>query len=292
MRHFFAFVVMACAFNAHAQTLEKIKQSGVITLAFRESSPPFSYMDANKQPLGFSVELCKRVVESLRTELKLPKLESKWLPVSAAERIPTIRDNKADIECGNTTNTPDRRKDVAFAIPTFIAGIAVMSPAKAPVADLNALSGRKVAVPAGSTALKLLTAHNERYSAGITLISPKDNAEAMKLLESAQVDAWMTDDTLLFSFRASAKEPIAWSVSGKRFSVEPLALMYRKDDAAFADKVNKEVRRLMLSGEFSALYARWFTQTIPEKNINLNIEIGSMLRSFISHPTAELPVNY
>jgi ABC-type amino acid transport substrate-binding protein len=292
VRRFLIFVVMVCAFNANAQTLERIKQSGLITLAFRESSPPFSYIDTNKQPLGFSVELCKRVVESLRTELKLAKLEIKWLPVSAAERIPTIRDNKADIECGNTTNTPDRRKDVGFAIPMFIAGIAVMGPAKAPVADLNAMSGRKVAVPAGSTALKLLTAHNERYNTGITLISPKDNAEAMRLLEASQVDAWMTDDTILFSFRASAKDPNAWTVSGKRFSVEPLALMYRKEDAAFADKVNKEIRRLMLNGEFKTLYARWFTQTIPEKNINLNIEIGPMLRSFISHPTAELPVNY
>ncbi len=291
MRLFVA-LLLALSVNVHGQTLDKIKQSGVATLAFRESSPPFSYMDASKQPLGFSVELCKRVIESLRADLKLPKIEIKWVPVSAAERISTIRDNKADIECGNTTNTPERRKDVAFAIPTFIAGIAVMSASKQAIPDLNAMSGRKVAVPAGSTALKLLTAHNERYNAGVTVVSPKDNAEAMKLLEAGQVDAWMTDDTLLFSFRASAKEPTAWSVSSKRFSVEPLALMYRKDDAAFADKVNKEVRRLMLSGEFSALYARWFTQVIPEKNINLNLEISPMLRAFMAHPTPELPVNY
>ncbi len=273
-------------------TLDKIKQTGVITLAFRESSAPLSYADKSKQPLGFSVELCKRVVESIRTELKLPKLETKWLMVTAAERIPSIKEGKADIECGNTTNTPDRRKDVAFAIPTFIAGITIMSPSKAPVPDVPSMSGLKVAAPAGSTALKRLTERNEKYNAGIALVTPKDNAEAMKQLESGQVAAWMTDDTLLFSFRASSPDPSKWVISGKRLSVEPLALMFRKDDPAFAELVNREIRRLMQSNEFTALYDRWFTQSIPDKNINLNIPMGSLLRGFIAYPTAELPVNY
>ncbi len=287
-----AFAFFAAPAPINAGTLDKIKETGIITIAFRESSVPFSYLDSKKQPTGFSIDLCKRIVESMRQQLKIPQLQTKWLMVTGAERISAIRDGKADIECGNTTNTPDRRKEVAFAIPTFVAGISVMSPASRPLTEMADFSGHKIIAPAGSTALKLLTGRNEKYNAGITLLQTKDNAESMQALEKASADAWMTDDILLYFYRASAQNPKNWTIRARRFSVEPLALMYRKNDAPLADLVNQEIRKMMLSGDFKTLYARWFMQPLPEMGININIEMSELLRSFVTHPTSELPVNF
>jgi ABC-type amino acid transport substrate-binding protein len=273
-------------------TLATIAKTGKVRIAYRESSVPFSYVSAEGKPIGYTIDLCEKVVASLRTSLKLPKLEVQWLPVAAAERIPTIKGEKADLECGNTTNTPARRADVAFAVPTFIAGIRIMSESAKPIGDMKLLSGRSVVVSHGTTAATLVENASKQPGANIKIVNEKGNAEAMKALEEKRADAWVTDDTILYAHRGATKTPTDWSVSQRRFTVEPLAIMFRKDDPEFAEVVNREVRRLMQSGEINAMYKKWFETPLPGKGFNMDLPINPLLKSFIDNPTSELPVNY
>jgi glutamate/aspartate transport system substrate-binding protein len=297
MRQFFLICALAAAYGtghvlAASQTVDKIKESGTIRIAYRESSVPFSYVGPNKAPIGYTIDLCEKVVASLRAALGLKSIDVQWLPVKASERIAVLTEGKADLECGNTTNTPDRRKSVAFAVPTFVAGIRIMGDKKLNLDKVGDLSGRTVAIAPGTTAAKLLEAQNKKYSAGIKVLEVKDHSDAMKALEAGQADAWVTDDIILYSFRAGAKDSVKWAVSRRSMTVEPLAIMFRKDDPVFADLVNKEVRRLMLSGEIQNVYKKWFMSPIPGPGINLDLPMGSLLRSFVEHPVGDMPMNY
>jgi glutamate/aspartate transport system substrate-binding protein len=297
MLRFIAIFVLSVAFGAeHAlaasKTIDNIKKSGTIRLAYRESSVPFSYLGPNKAPTGYTIDLCEKVVASLRAPLGLKTIDVQWLPVQAPERIAALTAGKADLECGNTTNTPDRRKSVAFAVPTFVAGIRILGDKKLNLEKVGDLSGRTVVIAPGTTAAKLLAEQNEKYSTAIKFLQVKDNSDAMKALEAGQADAWVTDDIILYSFRAGAKDTAKWAVSKRSMTVEPLAIMFRKDDPEFADLVNKEVRRLMLSGEIHNIYKKWFMSPIPGPGFNLDLPMGPLLRAFVEHPVGDLPMNY
>jgi ABC-type amino acid transport substrate-binding protein len=277
---------------ASAQTLKKIRETGVITIAHREASVPFSYVDDQKRPLGYGIDICLKVVDAIKTELRLPRLEVKYLPITAAQRLPSIKEGKADLECGNTTNTPERRKEVAFAIPYYIAGGRVMVKGSSAPRDWSEVSGRKLTSNAKSTYEKLVAERNEKYSARITFVPAKDNEEAFKFLNEGKADAWMTDDVILFVNRAQSAKPADYAISTKLLSVEPLAIMFRKDEADLANVVNKEIRRIMQSGEVHNIYRKWFQSPIPPKNIRLDLPMSTLLKSFVDAPTAELPANF
>jgi ABC-type amino acid transport substrate-binding protein len=284
--------VFVCVGAAQAQTLKKIKDSGSITIAHREASVPFSYVDEQKRPLGYAIDICLKVVDAIKTELRMPRIEVKYLPISAAQRLPSIKEGKADLECGNTTNTPDRRKEVGFAIPYYIAGGRVMVKGPTPPRDFSELSGRRIVSNAKSTYERLITERNEKFSARITFVAAKDNEESFKLLNDGGADGWMTDDVILFVNRAQAAKPTDYSISAKLLTVEPLAIMFRKDDMQLAEVVNKEVRRIMQSGEIHGIYKKWFQSPIPPKNIKLDLPMNTLLKSFVDAPTSELPANF
>lgn len=277
---------------ACADTLKKIKDTGSITLAHRESSVPFSYLDANKKPIGYTADLCLKLVDAIKTELKLAKLDVKWLQVSAADRIPSVRDGKADLECGNTTNTPERRKDVAFAVPTYIAGAKLMAKGKDAPADLNELFGKRVVTMTKSTSEKLVNEHNTKYSARITVVAAKDHAESFAALAGGSADVWMMDDVLLYAYRAQAPKPGDFTVSQRLITVEPLAIMLRKDEPKLAEVVNREIRKLMTSGELTRIYTKWFQSPIPPNNINLDLPMNRLMREFVAQPSDQMPQNF
>jgi ABC-type amino acid transport substrate-binding protein len=287
--------VIACVLM-HASiadsTVAAMKELKRVRLGYRENSAPFSFLDSNKRPNGYTVELCQKIVQDIKASLKLNAIELEWVLVTGAERVPAIRDGKIDLECGNTTNTPDRRRDVAFAIPTFIDGLALLSPADAPLKDVSQLRSKRVAVGAASPSLRKLTELNQKYAAEVAIVEVSDNARAMQLLEEGRVDAWMTDQTVLRMFKATAKAPSRWHVSTKRFSVEPLAIMLRKDDAEFATLVNESIRNTMYSGSLTTLYKRWFTQTMPDRGVNLELPMSELLHGYVTHPTPQLPDNF
>jgi glutamate/aspartate transport system substrate-binding protein len=285
-------MLVATVSLAQADTLKKVRESGSITLAHREASLPFSYVDDQKRPLGYALEICLKVVDAIKAELRMPRLEVRYLPVAAAQRISSIKEGKADMECGNTTNTPERRKDVAFTIPYYIAGGKAMVKGGPPPRDISDLSGRKVVSNAKSTYERLVSERNEKFNARVTFVPAKDNDDSFKLLNEGAADAWMTDDVILYVYRAQSSNPQQYAISTKFLTVEPLAIMFRKHDAAFAEVVNREVRRIMQSGEIHGIYKRWFQSPIPPKGIRLDLPMNSLLKSFVDAPTAELPANF
>ncbi len=274
-------------------TLLKIKQNGFVTMAHRESSVPFSYIDeTTKVPIGYTVDLCKKIIEAIRVELKLGRLETRTLLVKPADRLPSIKEGRADIECGNTTNNPDRRKEVSFAIPTYIDGAKLMSKSSLTPRSMSDLAGRKVVTIEKSTSEKLLNEHNSKYSTRIDVITTKDHKESFEKLNSGAAEIWMMDGILLASFRAQSAKPTDFSISAKFLTVEPLAVMYAKDDDAFGAVINKEIRRMMQTGEINTIYKKWFQSPVPPKGINLDVSMSPILQSFINSPTTEMPQNF
>lgn len=271
--------------TSQSPTLQKIRATGVITLAHRESSIPFSYLDANKRPVGYALELCERVVEAIRRELRMPGLRTEYLMVTAAQRIPALLEGKADLECGNTTNTATRRQQVAFSVTHFFAGGRLLVRADAGVQRLADLLGRTIVVNKGSThANNLKTAINKgTFSA--RLIEAGDATEAMAALQSGTANAYLHDDIVLASLRANAASPRDWAVVGEFTSVEPLAVMMRRDDPEFKRLVDITLTRVMIDGQIRDIWRRWFESPIPPSGVNLGVSMNALMRDQIRFPT-------
>jgi len=272
---------------AHAEeTLAKIRQSQAITIAHRETSVPFSYIDeTTKKPVGYAVDLCLRIAEAVKRELKLPNLKIEFLPVTSANRIPAIVDGKADLECGSTTNNAERRKQVAFTIPHFVASVRMLVRTQSGIRNWSDLRGRRVVTTKGSTTVKLLTERDKVRSLNLTMIEGADHAESFAMVAKGGADAFAMDDVLLFGFRANAKTPSEFEVVGDPMSTEPYAIMMRRDDAAFKAVVDREMGRLINDGELVRLYDKWFRKPIPPRGANMNMPMSYLLRDILRFPT-------
>jgi glutamate/aspartate transport system substrate-binding protein len=247
-------------------TLKRIRDTGVITLGVRETSVPFSYLDAQKQPQGYSVDLCLRVAEAVKAELKLPRLEVKYVPVSSANRIPALIEGKIDLECGSTTNTLDRQKQVAFAYTTFVAGIKMLAKTSSNINSIEDLRGKNVVVTVGTTSEKIIKAMNEERVLKINVIESKDHGESFKAVDEGRAVAFPMDDVLLYGLISKSKKPDDFAVVGKYLSVEPYAIMMRRDEPQFEKIVNRALIDLFQSGEIRRIYAKWFNTkdlTVP-----------------------------
>jgi glutamate/aspartate transport system substrate-binding protein len=247
-------------------TLKRIRDTGAITLGVRETSMPFSFLDAQKQPQGYSVDLCLRVAEAIKAELKMPRLDVKYLPVSSANRIPSLVEGKIDLECGSTTNTRDRQKQVAFAYTTFVAGIKMLARKTSNVNSIEDLRGKSVVVTVGTTSEKIIRAMNDERVLKITIIESKDHGESFKAVDDGRAVAFPMDDVLLYGLISQAKKPDDFAVVGKYLSVEPYAIMLRRDEPQFERIVNRALIDLFTSGEIRRIYAKWFATrdlTVP-----------------------------
>jgi glutamate/aspartate transport system substrate-binding protein len=247
-------------------TLRRIRDTGVLTLGVRETSVPFSYLDAQKQPQGYSVDLCLRVADAIKSELKLPRLEVKFVPVSSSNRIPALQDGRIDLECGSTTNTRDRQKEVAFAYTTFVAGIKMLAKKSSNVNSIEDLRGKTVVVTKGTTSEKMLKAQNDERVLKMTIVETPDHGESFKAVDDGRAVAFPMDDVLLYGLISKAKNPDDFAVVGKYLSVEPYAIMMRRDEPQFEKIVNRALIELFQSGEIRRLYAKWFNTkdlTVP-----------------------------
>jgi glutamate/aspartate transport system substrate-binding protein len=239
-------------------TLQRIRDTGAITLGVRETSVPFSFLDAQKQPQGYTVDLCLRAVEAINSELKMPRLDVKYLTVSSASRIPSLVEGKIDLECGSTTNTRDRQKQVAFAYTTFVAGIKMLARKTSNVNSIEDLRGKSVVVTVGTTSEKIIRAMNDERVLKITIIEAKDHGESFKAVDEGRAVAFPMDDVLLYGLISQAKKPDDFAVVGKYLSVEPYAIMLRRDEPQFERIVNRALIDLFTSGEIRRIYAKWF----------------------------------
>ena len=277
-----------CTAPAMAQeltgTLKNIKDTGAITLGFRDSSIPFSYLDDNQKPIGYAMDICYRVVDAVKKELKLDKLEVKLNPVSSSARIPLMANGTIDLECGSTTNNADRLKQVSFTNTHFLTATRFVSKKASKLDSIE--DGKSVASTSGTTNIKQLTEANAARSLNINIIPAKDHAEAFLMVETDRAVAFVMDDILLASLIAGSKAPGDYVISKDAFSKpEPYGIMLRKDDPTFKKVVDAATAALYTGGEGQKIYDKWFTQKIPPKNLNLNVPISSELKNEFAKPS-------
>lgn len=275
----FAAALSAAMPAAQAQTLQKIAASDKITVSYRETAVPFSYVIGTHKAVGFAVDLTEAIVDDVRLRLHRPFLRVEYLPVTAQNRIPLLVDGTYALECGSTTNTSARGKEVSFAINHFYTGTRLLAKKTSGIQGYADLAGKTVATTAGSTNEKLIRQYSADHRLNMKIMLGKDYGDALGMVESDQAVAFAMDDVLLFGLRANSSNPAALEVVGETLQVEPYACMVRKNDPEFKKLVDGTLARLMRTGEFTRLYKKWFESPIPPKGVVLNMPMGAQLKA-------------
>jgi len=265
-------------------TLKKIKDSGVISLGHRESSIPFSYYDDKQQVVGYSHEISLKIVDAVKAQLKAPNLQVKLTPITSQNRIPLVQNGTIDIECGSTTNNTERQQQVAFSNTIFIIGTRLLTKTDSGVKDFPDLAGKNVVTTAGTTSERLLRKMNDDNNMKMNVISAKDHGESFLTLETSRAVAFMMDDALLAGERAKAKRANDWVVVGAPQSREAYGCMMRKDDAEFKKLVDATIAKLETGGEAAKLYAKWFSNPVPPKGLNLDFAMSDDMKALFKNP--------
>jgi len=279
-----------CMSSASAETvLERIAAGGKLVIAHRESSVPFSYFDADKKPVGYAIDLCLKLADAVRQKTGAKNMPIEFLMVTSANRIATVAEGKADLECGSTTNNAERRQTVAFTIPHFITGARLLVRANSSIQRIEDLGGKKLVSTKGSTPLKAVERANKERLLRATILEAPDHAKAVEMVESGEADAFAMDDVLLFGLAANRPNPAALKVVGKFLTTEPLAIMLPKNDPDFKKLVDDEMRRLILSKDIYPIYKHWFLKPIPPKNTPLNMPVSYLLKDLWKYPSDVVP---
>ena len=285
-------VIAALAFCSPATaeeitgTLKKLKDSGSITLGYRDSAVPFSYKDDKGNIYGYTVDLCQKVVDALKSDLGLGTLKVNLAEVTAANRLRLVKDGSVDLECGSTTHTLTREADVAFAVTHFVAGNRYLSKRSLGIQEFDDLKGLTVVSLAGTTSIKQVVDLNNDRQLEMEILPAPSPAEALKVIESGRASAFFWDDILLAGIVTTAKNPKQYVISKDALSVEPYAIMLRKDDAAFKEAVDNALIGVYRSGAINDIYAKWFLSPIPPDNVNLNVPMSAALEKVVRNPTS------
>ena len=266
-------------------TLKKIRDSGSITIGHRDASIPFSYYDDKQQPVGYAVDLCMKVVDAVKAELKMPKLDVKYQLVTSANRIPLMANGTIDLECGSTTNNLDRQKQVWFTITHFVTANRWVAKKSANLKTLSDLKGKTIVSTAGTTNIKQITEINAEQKLGMNIISANGHPEAFQMVETGRAVAFVMDDILLYSLVAQSRTPADYAISPDALSIEPYGIMLRKDDTAFKKVVDSAMTNLYKSGQLAPIYEKWFLKPVPPKGINLNVPMSDQFKKVVANPT-------
>jgi glutamate/aspartate transport system substrate-binding protein len=269
---------------AQADTLKKIKDTGAVTMGVRESSGALSYTLGDGKFAGYHVEICQRVLADIQKSLGLAKLDIKYQPVTSQNRIPLVQNGTVDIECGSTTNNAARQKDVAFAVTTYVEEVRIAVKANSGINSINQLNGRKVATTTGTTSVQHLRRHERAQGVNFEEVFGKDHADSFLLLESGRADAFVMDGQILAGNIARSKNPADFRIVGEVLSVEPIAIMMRKDDPAFKKAVDDSIAAMMKSGEIAKLYDKWFMQPIPPTNARVGLALSEATKAAWAQP--------
>jgi glutamate/aspartate transport system substrate-binding protein len=283
---FICAIVLAQAASAQSPggTLAKIKETGEIRLGHRDVSVPFSYLDDNQKPVGFAMDLCARIVEAVKSELKLPSIQTRLQPVQLGTQISLIQNGAVDIVCGPATNTLERQKVVAFSNTIFVSSIRAVVKKDAPIKTFEDLKDKPVALTSGSTSIALLADRAQQKSFQTRNVLSGDHAASFLALTTGRTEAFVMDDILLASLIASSANPGDWRIIDDSLRTEPYGLIIRKDDPEFKALVDKTLGVMMQSNQFGELYAKWFMSPIPPKNLNLNFPMTPPLKDAIANP--------
>ena len=274
------------SFSAAAQdTLAKIKSSGTITIGHRDASLPLSYYDDKQQPIGYAMDLCMKIVDAVKAELKLPKLEVKYQLVTSANRIPLMGNGTIDLECGSTTNNIARQEQVWFTITHFVTANRWVAKKSSSVRKLADLKGKTIVSTAGTTNIKQITEINAAQGLGMNIISANGHPEAFQMVETGRAVAFVMDDILLAGLAAQSRSPNDYEISADALSVEPYGIMLRRDDKAFKAVVDKAMSDVYKSGQINPIYSKWFEKPVPPKGVNLQLPMGAAFKKVIANPT-------
>jgi glutamate/aspartate transport system substrate-binding protein len=279
-------LLSASIFNAYAQTndtLAKVKADGAITMGVRDSSGALSYALGDGKYAGFHVEVCQRIIANVEKAVG-KKIETKYQSVTSQNRIPLIQNGTVDIECGSTTNNATRQKDVSFVVTTYVEEVRIATKGSSGITSIAQLNGRNVATTTGTTSVQLLRKHERAAGVDFKEVFGKDHAESFLLLESGRADAFVMDGQILAGNIANAKTPGDYKIVGEVLSVEPIAIMIRKDDHAFKKLADDTVIALAKSGELAKIYDKWFVQPIPPKNTRVGLPASDSTKAAWATP--------
>jgi glutamate/aspartate transport system substrate-binding protein len=267
-------------------TLKKIKETKTLVIGFRESSVPFSYLDNQQKPIGYSMDLCNKVVDSVKAKLKMPDLNVQLQPVTSANRIPLLQNGTVDMECGSTTNSVKRQEQVSFGNTTFVTNVKVVVKKTSGIKTLADLNEQPIATTSGTTSVQLIKQHEKGANINFKEIYGKDHAESFLLVANDRAKAFVMDDILIAGLIANSDKPNDYVFLPEVLRTEPYGIMIRKDDPEFKAAVDDVLNGLMKSGEINKMYAKWFNSSIPPKNINLNFPMSPELKEAIAKPNS------
>jgi glutamate/aspartate transport system substrate-binding protein len=265
-------------------TLKKIKDTGAITIGHREASIPFSYLDDKQQPVGYAMDLCMKVVEAVKAELKMPNLQVKLQPVTSANRIPLMQNGTIDLECGSTTNSVERQKQVSFSPTYFVINVTAAVKKNSGINSLADLNGKTISTTSGTTSVPLLKKYQKTAHIDVREIYGKDHAESMQLLATDRAAAFVMDDILLAGQIANQPKPGDYMIIQESLRTEPYGAMLRRDDPQFKALVDKAFTNALKSGEAEKLFAKWFQNPIPPRGINLNFQMNAAIKDAFANP--------
>ncbi len=283
-----AAALLASAVVAQAQTtdtLKKIKDTGSVVMGVRGSSGVLSYTLGEGKYVGYHVELCQRAIADIGKSLGLSKpIEIKYQEVTSANRIPLVQNGTVDLECGSTTNNEARAKDVAFAHTAYVEEVRILTKVSSGIKGIADLNGKNVATTTGTTSVQLLRKHERATGVDFKEVFGKDHADSFLLLESGRADAFVMDGQILAGLASKSKNPADYRIVGEVLSVEPIAIMVRKDDPAFLAAVNKTIDGMEKSGEMAKLYDKWFMQPIPPTNTKVGLPASDATKAAWATP--------
>ncbi len=265
-------------------TLKKINETGAINVGYRESSIPFSYLDDKQQPIGYAIDLCMKVVDAVKAELKKPNLSVNLKPVTSSSRVPLLQNGEIDLECGSTTNSVQRQQQVSFGPSYFVINVTAAVKKSTNINTLADLNGKTISTTAGTTSVPLLKGYKKTQHVEVKEIYGKDHAESFLLLADDRATAFVMDDILLAGQIANSKKPLDYKIVPESLRQEPYSMMLRKDDPQFKALIDKTIGNVMKSGEIEKIYVKWFTSPIPPKGINLNFPMTPAIREAFKNP--------
>ncbi len=275
------------SFGAAAQegTLKKIKDSGAITIGHRDASVPLSYYDDKQQPIGYAMDLCAKIVDAVKAELKMPAIKVNYQLVTSANRIPLMANGTIDLECGSTTNNIPRQEQVWFTMTHFVTANRWVAKKSAGIKSLADLKGKTIVSTAGTTNIKQITEINAAQNLGMNIISANGHPEAFQMVETGRAVAFVMDDIILAGLAAQSRSPGDYAISDVGLSVEPYGIMLRKDDKAFKAVADKAMTEVYKSGQINAIWDKWFTKPVPPKGINMNLPMTAAFKKVVAKPT-------
>ncbi len=284
---------LALAGGAHAEdTLKKIKDSGTITEGVRESSGALAFTLGDGKYTGFHYDVCAQIIADIQKQLGLAKLETKYQPVTSQNRIPLVQNGTVDLECGSTTNNATRQKDVAFAPTLYVEEVRIATKKSSGIKSIADLNGKTVATTTGTTSVQLLRKNKRAAGMDFKELNGKDHSDSFLLLESGRADAFVMDGQILAGLISKSKNPNDYAIVGEVLSVEPIAIMYSKDDPAFKKAVDDSVRAMIKSGEVAKLYDKWFMQPIPPSNTKVGLPASDATKAAWANPNDKPAEDY